>query len=303
MTSLLATPELDHAGRDAIAAALDRLRTERTADETYVRTRGREMCVRAVRAAPEDWHRYSTAAARRAAVNGRWLLPVCGVGAHGEWLWIAYDIGSATPLSDYRKGLVLPTATCLRLLSDVARGLDDAIAKRVFPCELPLESVFVSRHGVRLGDLGTAREALGRAGPGGDTPHVPPEVLRGEPATARSGVYVFGALAYHLLTGASPKGVHGVPLTGWRPDLPAAMNQIVATAMSGDPERRPRSAGHVNELVQRTMRDAAAAPRARLRPPATVPQIRSLPGKPPPRPRTGEPAARAPRTRPCPRKA
>jgi hypothetical protein len=198
----------------------------------------------------------------------------------GDWLWIAYDMGSATPLPDNRERLVLPTATCLRLLSDVARALDHAAAEGVFPCELPPESVFVSRRGARLGDLGTAREVLGRARPGGDTAYVPPEILRGEPAGDRSGVYVFGALLYHLFAGASPRGAHGVPLASWRPDLPASMNPIVAATMADEPERRPRSAGEAHELVKRAIRNAAAAPGSAVRPRVTPPHARSSPRKP-----------------------
>ncbi|MGH2741643.1 MAG: protein kinase domain-containing protein, partial [Thermoleophilaceae bacterium] len=267
MTQQLDTPGLERAGAAAIAAALHGLRTQGVACQAFVPIDGRNVWVTAVHADSEDWW---AAAARRAATHGRWLLPVADVGELDGWQWIAYDMGSTTPLSYSREHRLLPTATCLRLLSDVARGLDAAAEDGVFACEVPPESVFVSRRGAWLGDLGTAREALGgsSSGLGGDPGYVAPEVLRGEPAGERSGVYAFGALLYHLLAGASPRLAHSVPLASRRADLSTAMDRVVTAAMAEDPRRRPRSASEAHERATRTLAGETPALRAGRRGPA-----------------------------------
>jgi hypothetical protein len=241
MIQRLRTPKVDEA---AIAVALEDLSARGATRQTYVRADGRDVCVNAVNAGEESRSGYSEAALRRAATRGRRLLPVLDSGEIEGRLWIAYEMGSTTSLADNRGHLLLPTAKCLRVLSDVARALDDAAREGVFAYELPPGSVFVSHRGARLGDLGTAREALFAAGyaPEGDTAYVPPEVLHGERPGERSGVYLLGALLYHLLTGASPLDGRAAALNGGRPGLSASINSVVATTMADDPALRPGSA-------------------------------------------------------------
>jgi hypothetical protein len=288
MTRQLDASTLDRAGRAAIAGALAQARLPGTAFQASVRIDRRNLCVNAVHAPADGPSDYLDAAARRAATRGRRLLPVVDAGQLKDCFWIAYDRGSTSPLAEYRKHLLLPTSTCLRLLADVARALDDAADDGVFPYEVGPESVFASRRGARLGDLGTAREALGGIGSPSDTAYVPPEVRRGEPAGERSGVYIFGALLYHFLAGASPRPGHArangqgdgiVPLADWRPDLPVAMDTIVGAAMADEPHRRPRSAGDAYDLARRAIRgdgptSGAGPQRPGPRPGVTAPRTR-----------------------------
>jgi hypothetical protein len=296
------TPTIDKA---AIAAALDGLDSRGATRQAYVETDGRKVCVNAVMAGEDRWSSFSQAASRRAAIRVRRLLPVLGSGEADGRLWIAYDMGSTTSLTEH-PGHLLPTATSLRVLLDVARALDEAAANGLFASELPASSVFVSRRGARLGDLGTAREALVGAGHEieGDAAYVPPEVLRGEQAGERAGVYLFGALLYHLVTGASPGGA--APMAGRRPDLPASIKSIVATAMADDPSARPASASEAHEMAKRALngkppvasraRRAAPGPkRAAPKPESAAPKPERAAPKPEPAAREPEPAAAKPR--------
>ena len=301
MTELLETRKLDRAGRAAIAVALDRLPGGSTTGQVYARMWGRNACVNAMRApSSEEWPGWSAAAARRAATGGRRLLPVLGSGQLDGWLWIAYEMGSTSSLSDHPRRLRLPTATSLRLLLDVARALDGAALAGLFPHELAPASVFVSRHGAHLGDLGTAQEALLRSGSqaAGNTTYVPTEVQRGEPAGERSGVYVFGALLYHLLSGASPRRGQLVPLASWRPDLSPRLDSIVATAMSDEPRRRPRSALEVHELAKLALEGETRRPSAAAAP-AAAPAAARTPDPPEPAPPAACPHAGSARALPA----
>lgn len=252
MIALLESPKVDVA---AVAQALDGLRPRGATRQAYLRADGHDVCVNAVNAGGDDWPEYSEAASRRAAARGRRLLPVLGGGKVDGRHWIAYDMGSTTSLPKHA-GHPLPTATCIRVLADVARALDDAAGEGMFACELPPDSVFVSRRGAHLGDLGTARDAIAGATfeLEGDPAFVPPEVLQGQRAGDRSGVYLFGALLYHLITGASPRRGRSAPLAGPRPHLPVSITSIVATVMADDPESRPASAGEAYDMARRALR-------------------------------------------------
>jgi hypothetical protein len=281
------SPRVDEA---AVAAAVEGLRKRGASCQAYL---DRGVCVSAVNAGERRWPAYAEAVSRRAAVRGRRLLPVIGSGAVDGRCWIAYDMGAAISLPEY--GGVLATATCQRVLSDVARALDEAAGDGVYAWELPPGSVFVSERGSRLGDLGTAREALRGAWfkPEGDTAHVPPEVLRGERAGERSGVYLFGALLRVLLTGASP----------WRA-LPASIDAVVASAMADDPERRPRTAGETQEMAARALRGEPARRSRRQRRRAAAKQAEPAnpaAAKPAPSPRPAAPTPAAAKPAPDPR--
>jgi protein kinase-like protein len=259
VTRLLERPGVDHA---AIAAAVEGLRDRGATCQAYLRGDGTNVCVNAVNAGSDGWPGYSAAASRRAAAasrraaaGGRRMLPVLDSGDIDGRLWIAYDMGSATSLSDQRGRHLLPTATSLRVLSDVARALDDAAAEGVFASELPPASVFVSGKAARLGDLGTAREGLAGAEYEleGDPAYVPPEVLRGGRSGERSGVYLFGALLHYLLTGGPPQN-GSARAANAKLDLPASIKAIVAAAMADDPEARPHSLSEAHEMAKRALR-------------------------------------------------
>ena len=233
-----------------------------------MRAGGSNVCVNAVNAGSEAWSRYSDAASRRAATGGRRMLPVIDCGEIDGRLWIAYDMGSATPLADLSGRRLLPTATSLRVLLDVARALDGAAAEGVFACELPPDSVFLSGKGARLGDLGTAREALAGAEYEleGDPAYVPPEVLRGQRAGERSGVYLLGALMHYLVTGGPPQNARPGPPANGQPELPASIKAVVATATAEDPEMRPPTVSEAHDMARRALRGEPPARPRKQRP-------------------------------------
>src|SRR5918992_674408 len=267
MTRLLDSPLVDRA---AVAAALDGLRDRGATCQAYMRAGGSNVCVNAVNAGSDAWPRYSESASRRAATGGRRLLPVIDSGEVDGRLWIAYDMGSATSLADARGRRLLPTATSLRVLLDVARALDGAAAEGVFACELPPGSMFLSGKGARLGDLGTAREVLARVEYEleGDPAYVPPEVLRGQRAGERSGVYLFGALMHYLLTGGPPYNARPGPPANGQPELPASIKAVVATATAEDPEMRPPSVSEAHDMARRALRGEPPARPRKQRPAA-----------------------------------
>src|SRR6185436_17885205 len=81
--------------------------------------------------------------------------------------------------------------------------------------------------------------------------YISPEQIRGEPAEPRSDVYALGAVLYECLTGIVPfpKASDAAVLYGhlqepapavsaYRPDLPAALDDVIRCAMAKEPGQR-----------------------------------------------------------------
>src|SRR5439155_24120403 len=115
----------------------------------------------------------------------------------------------------------------------------------------------------------------------GTIDYVAPEQIRGDPVDGRADVYSLGCLLYESLTGR-PRFVSELEVTilyghleepppsvtAHRPELPAAVDEVVATAMAKKPEDRYESAGE----LARAAHDALAGPREpEVAPPATTP--------------------------------
>jgi hypothetical protein len=255
-----------------IAEAIENLPAAGDRHHTIVHLEHQTVCLSVARApAQEDcWVWFSSAAAERAELTSDRLLPLVSAGNFDGWFYVAHDIGTAVPLSEYRRISELSTARALALLLGIAHALDDAVSQGKPPCEVTPDSVFLDpRLGAMVGDLGVAREALGN--PGGDDAHaawVAPEVLRGEDAHPRSAVYSFGAIAYTLLTGGPPHSgdpqdiVHARPprLSDVRPDLPATLDTIFAVAMAPDPRKRYATAAEARHLLNLVIYGAPSMP-------------------------------------------
>jgi hypothetical protein len=255
-----------------IAEAIEGLPSTGDRHHTIVHLEHQTVCLSVARApAQEDcWVWFSAAAAERAELTSDRLLPLVSAGNFDGWFYVAHDIGTAVPLSEYRRISELSTARSLALLLGIAHALDDAVSQGKPPCEVTPDSVFLDpRLGAMVGDLGVAREALGN--PGGDDAHAPwvaPEVLRGEDAHPRSAVYSFGAIAFTLLTGGPPHAgdpqqiVHARPprLSDVRPDLPATLDTIFAVAMAPDPRKRYATAAEARHLLNLVIYGAPSMP-------------------------------------------
>ncbi len=107
--------------------------------------------------------------------------------------------------------------------------------------------------GLRLLDLGVARLPGIEASAGEDIPGTPsymaPELFTGAVGDERSDVYAFGVTLYRLFSGghypygeieafSHPRFGKRVPLSRYRPDLPAWLDAILARATAVDPAER-----------------------------------------------------------------
>jgi tetratricopeptide (TPR) repeat protein len=179
-----------------------------------------------------------------------------------KYLTMAYVEGSDLATAMGRDGK-LPVPRALSIFRQIAEGLSAAHAAGVVHRDLkPANVMLDAEDRALLTDFGIARSveaATVHTMPGsvvGTLEYMAPEQARGESADRRSDVYALGLILYELLAGGRPRaaGAGGLadllsrieagppPLASVAPDVPSALEQIVARCLENDPEERYPSA-------------------------------------------------------------
>ena len=177
--------------------------------------------------------------------------------------------------------------TALDYATQIVRGLAAAHAKAITHRDIKPENVFVTDDGlVKILDFGIAamrdgapdNQALTIDLPAqGTAGYLAPEQARGRAADHRADIFSFGAVLYELLTGAKAfagettiDALHAVlhsapaPVAQLRPDLPDAVQRIVARCLARAPEDRYQSTPDLLtdlEHARERSRAALSAPR------------------------------------------
>jgi serine/threonine-protein kinase len=156
---------------------------------------------------------------------------------------------------------VVPLKDAQDMLVQIGAGLEAAHQAGVIHRDLKPSNVLVGERGmIKIIDFGLATTAVadGLTATGAilGTPHyMAPEQLRGKPVDARTDIYAFGALAYHLVCGRPPFAGDNpiaigfahlsepvVPPRQLRKDVPPALDAAIVAALAKVPEDRPPSA-------------------------------------------------------------
>lgn len=167
-----------------------------------------------------------------------------------------------------QRGMV-PISDCKDYLMQVCEGLAAAHDVGVVHRDLKPGNVLIGeRNAVKVIDFGlakaTAVEGLTATGALLGTPHyMAPEQIRGKNVDARADIYSLGALSFHLLSGRPVfSGENAIAvgfahlsetpplLRGLRPDVPEALEKMVAKALSKDPADRPTDARAFREALR-----------------------------------------------------
>jgi eukaryotic-like serine/threonine-protein kinase len=117
----------------------------------------------------------------------------------------------------------------------------------------------------------------------GTASYMSPEQAQGLPVDARSDVFSLGAVVYEMLAGRRPFAASSdvgilsailrdapTPLRQVRPDLPAAVEAIVARALSKHPEARYANAGGMRASLEGAQAGLSRPPEAAWRRPAVL---------------------------------
>ena len=131
-----------------------------------------------------------------------------------------------------------------RLLSQVADALAYAHRQSVVHRDVKPANVLLDEEGhAYLSDFGIAAPLADSETAGhlvtSSPAYVPPEELKGQPLTPRSDIYGLGLLTFELLTGQRPPIDGSLPsVRSARPELPAALDDVIARATASEPEER-----------------------------------------------------------------
>ena len=227
------------------------------------------------------------------------LAAIVGGGESPRGPYVVVSLPRARPLSSLIAEGPLDPERAYRLLLGVADALDAAHTRWLIHTDLTPRAVFVEsgpRDWAWLTDFGIAHNrpplAFARAG------YRSPEELRGEPPLPESNVYSLACIIYTCLSGSAPFArqsgraamqaqLNETPprLTEIRPELPAAVDDVLTSALSKTPDDRQSSAGAlVREVgVALGLGDNSSGPRRngsgrfRRRPDSATPVRRQKP--------------------------
>ncbi|QLY33061.1 serine/threonine-protein kinase [Nocardia huaxiensis] len=210
---------------------------------------------------PESRARFEREAELAARLDHPNIVSVYDRGSEGEQLWISMQYVEGSDASGLDGGM--PAERAVRIIAEVAEGLDYAHRKGVLhrdvkPANILLEHPVDGRpERVLLSDFGIARLRddgghLTRTGTFTATlAYASPEQLSGTDLGPHSDQYSLACTLFRLLTGVGPfeaehPGVimqghlyEAVPtLTSLRPDLPPALDTVLAKAMAKHPGDR-----------------------------------------------------------------
>jgi hypothetical protein len=214
------------------------------------------------------------------------IVTVYEAGDTDEGLFLAMRLVRGPNLKDMIVARELDAGRTLRILSPVADALDAAHAQGLIHRDIKPQNILVSgRDHAYLADFGLTKapgeKSLTKTGQFvGTLDYISPEQIRGKPASKQSDIYALAAVLYECLSGVVPypKDSEAAVLyahmsddpplvTEARPELPAALDDVIKRAMSKNPEERHDSASAL-------MRDAEEAfsrkTRAAMSPPGPI---------------------------------
>jgi serine/threonine protein kinase len=207
--------------------------------------------------------RFRREGAMLAALQHPNVLPTFGMGEIDGELYIAARLVSGN-LKTLITSAQLGVEEALDVLTAVAEAVDAAHAAGIVHRDIKPANVLIdpSADGLQvyLGDFGLARDPNGAmlTLPGqviGTLDYMAPEHLEAEGVGTPADIYAFACLAVETLTGEVPfpRGTDAAVMYAHvvdpppsvserRPDLPAALDDVIAAGMAKDPDERPSTA-------------------------------------------------------------
>ncbi|MFC6085022.1 serine/threonine-protein kinase [Sphaerisporangium aureirubrum] len=224
-----------------------------------------------------------------AAVDHPNIIPIYEAGERDDLLFIAMRYVEG---ADLRKVIQsagpLPVARAYRLFTQIASALDAAHQQGLVHRDVKPANILVTEGSDRdpehiyLTDFGLTKSTFSEAGLTshghfmGTPRYVAPEQIRGLAVDGRSDLYAFACVVYETLAGQPPfqretelallyahVSHDPPPLTPYRPDLPHAVNRVMARALAKTPAERFGTCG---EFVT-ALRDAISGEDEALSPP------------------------------------
>ncbi len=219
---------------------------------------GRTVALKILR--EQYWHdaefveRFRREAQSAASLSHPHIAAVYDIGKHGDMPYIVMELVEGPNLQEVlKRDGVLPVDRAVKIAEQVCDALAHAHAKGIIHRDIKPHNILLSDGDrVKVTDFGIARarsaETITKTHALiGTVAYISPEQAKGESATPASDLYALGVVLYEMLTGRVPftgetpvaialKHVSEPPAppSQYRPDLPAAVEQVVLKALSKD---------------------------------------------------------------------
>jgi serine/threonine protein kinase len=205
------------------------------------------------------------------------IIPIYDAGEAQGLLYIAMRLVEGSTLAEFldHHGRLSPTVS-LYVIEKIAEALDVAHAAGLVHRDVKPENILVTEDQgqmdrIFLSDFGlTKRPNLGGTTKSGElmgtVGYVAPEQIEGKSLDGRSDIYSLGCVLYQCLTGCRPFDLESdvavlwahmnrpVPrITDRRPELPSAIDDVVAKALAKAPEQRYDLAGDLAVAARRAL--------------------------------------------------
>jgi serine/threonine protein kinase len=213
----------------------------------------------------------------QAALDHDHIVPVYEAGPSDSGLFLAMRLIDGPTLKQLIFAGELDPRRSVRLLTQVAHALDAAHETGLIHRDVKPQNILIDKGDhAYLADFGLikAPDEARLTGTGqfiGTIDYVAPEQIQGEPATPASDIYGLTGVLYECLTGdvpfpraseAATLHAHVVQppprVSERRPDLPAALDDVIAHGMAKDSGERPPLASELIQAASRVLSSAAA---------------------------------------------
>ncbi|MBL8064065.1 MAG: serine/threonine-protein kinase [Anaerolineales bacterium] len=203
------------------------------------------------------------------------IVPVYDVGEENNQPYFVMRYMSGGSLSDLIKGKKITIEEAVRIIEQIAPGLDEAHSKGIIHRDLKPANILFTNRGVPLiSDFGIAKFSQGEAGGNmtgsaiiGTPAYMAPEQASGDTIDGRADIYALGVILYEMVTGKQPYQADTplglaikhitdpVPrILEANPSLPTWMEKVISTAMAKDPEERFSTAVELVETIKAFLR-------------------------------------------------
>ena len=189
------------------------------------------------------------------------LMPIYDAGEENGHCYVVteYVHGARTLAAFCRQDDLLRVDQVVEIIFKCAKALHYAHSRGVIHRDIkPSNIMYTQDADVRIIDFGIAlvsdSDMSHLEGIAGSPSYMSPEQAQGQPLTNRSDIYSLGAVMYELLTGSRPfkagnlaKLMHQIiyatppPIHTLRREVPEDLEEVVATALQKDPDKRYKS--------------------------------------------------------------
>jgi eukaryotic-like serine/threonine-protein kinase len=265
---------------------------------------GRTVAIKVLRtefAHQDDFrHRFEREGRAISALNHPHICSLYDVGEHNGLSYLVMEYLEGETLAELLRNGRLPFERVLQYAIEIADALRTAHSHGIVHRDLKPSNIIISESGVKVLDFGLAKlsdravagdmEATLTQTAGtsagtilGTVAYMSPEQAEGKPLDARSDIFSLGVVLYEMLCEQRPfRGESTIatlaailretpqPPTRFRPELPAALDEIVLRCLEKAPEARYGSAQDVHAALELCRRAITARNGSRLGRPAAV---------------------------------